>query len=453
MKTHVQAPLDRSNAGAATLALSALLAACSLITAWRDGRSVPGLDYHQFWLAIDAVRHRAVTSIYSPQSIPALTERYLKQPAADATAPRRRAAARETTQIGIVATPLLHAALAPFQRGDYEQDYTVFLFLSLASFTVAVGLIGRTLGLPIHAQLLALAFACTWFGPFSSDTRSANVNRLQLLLVALVIWLLSASPRPRRDAVSGAVLAFAILFKPNLAPIAVLLGAYWLLAAQWLRLRWVCIGAALGGMLAWAASSAFFGSTRCWLDWVSMASSLADNYQPTLQTGNLSLSELIFARTGHRPGAWLAISICTPVLAAVVAAARGASARPPPRETAAPEFILIAVGAALWLLVARLAWFHYCILALPLILWTLLPPSPNEDSAPVRVGLRCSLGVAALMFFNTAVMSYVFAPSLWTFDLLIILATAALIAAALFELIWTSASRSPAVAAAVVRAP
>ncbi len=435
MKTSVPPTLSPTGSGTATRVLAALLAACSLVTAWQEGRNVPGLDYHHFWLAIDAVRHRVVPDIYSPQSIPTLTDRYLTKPGADASLPRRRAAAQETSQLGIVATPLLHAALAPFQRGDYERDYNVFLFLSLASFAVAIVLIGRALHLPLHAQLLALAFACTWFGPFSSDTRSANVNRLQLVLVALLIWLLAADARPRRDTAAGAVLAFAVLFKPNLAPIAALLAAYWLLAAQWRRLRWVAIGAGVGGVAAWAASSAFFGSPRCWLDWAAKASHLSDTYQPTLQAGNLSLSELIFTRTGHRPGAWLGIVICTLALAAVAWAARGDALRPPPRDHTPPEFILIAVGASLWLLVAQLAWFHYCILVLPLILWTLRPLPAGDSPLQIRVWFQRVLGAVALVLFNTYVMSYVFAPSLWTFDLLSNLAIAALIAVALAELV------------------
>jgi len=447
MKTSSPSPLSPTHTGPATLVLAALLAACSLVTAWQEGRNVPGLDYHHFWLAIDAVRHRVVPDIYSPQSIPTLTDRYLTQPASDASSSRRRAAAQETSQLGIVGTPLLHACLAPFQRGDYERDYNVFLFISLASFTVAVALIGRALHLPLHVQLLALAFACTWFGPFSSDTRSANVNRLQLALVALLIWLLAADATPRRDAAAGAVLAFGVLFKPNLAPIAASLAVYWAVAAQWPRLRWVATGAGLGGLVAWSVSSAFFGTPRCWLDWAAMASKLSDTYQPTLQAGNLSLSELIFTRTGHRPGAWLGIAICTLALAAVVWAARRDALVPPPRDRPPPEFILIAVGASLWLLVARLAWFHYCILVLPLILWT-LRPLPAGGSSRIHAALQRSLGVVALMFFNTYIMSYVFAPSLWTFDMLINVAIAALIAIALAELVRPAAPDGPIASAA-----
>lgn len=299
--------------------------------------------------------------------------------------------------------------------------------------------------MPLILILLIIAWFGSFFGPLLADLRSGNVNRLQFSLIALLTWLLANDEDPSSDAAAGAVLAFAVLFKPNLMMVAGMLFWYWIVALRWRRLAWCAAGALIGGTASLAASAAFFGTFGCWRNWSDIAANMKDEWFP-IDLGNYSLSESILAGTGTRPGTWLATVIIGTALSLVAWAARRARAADARQSDflicRAPEPVLIAVGCGLWTLTAHLAWYHYSVLALPLVIWTLRPFSELPAASMVWRCVQRTIGVIALLCFHPVVGGEMFTRSRWVWPLVLNIVVALLIAVALAERLRVSRNRN-----------
>src|SRR5207249_4594757 len=125
--------------------------------------------------------------------------------------PRQRMAAQERAVLQTYSTPLLYSALGALTSGSYESDYRVFQLLSLAAGVGAVALLARLLGYSWLATLAAAVVFSDWYEPFLSDVRVGNVNRLELGLLALFLWLRGGRQGRGRRVLGGAVLAAATL--------------------------------------------------------------------------------------------------------------------------------------------------------------------------------------------------------------------------------------------------
>jgi len=433
------------------LGLAGLLAAIALVNVWRAGRSTRGIDYYEFWIGVEAVRQQAVPDIYAEPAKAVLAERYLKSgapvPSSEvwtAKSARQQEVARDTKGIGIFATPALHATLSVLQTGDYEEDIERFQLAGLAAFAAGVMLLGRAYKASLVWQFLAIMWLAMNFGPMASDVHAANVNRLQLGMVGLATWLLAGAEKRGRCAAAGVVLAFAVLFKPNVALAGLLLGWHWAWARRWERLGWFALGAAAGGVVTLAGSAMFFGSMDCWGNWLAATGHLDGQAFPVSE-GNFSLAETVYAWTGVRLGIWPGVVFVGGALAAVgVGAARGrkgevgAAALPDGRVSGSgPETLLVAIGCALWMLAAQLAWFHYFMLMTPLIIWALRPVTAALRKSKgwwcCHPGQRAA-GVAVLVVLNPWVIGVLLPVSPWAWPLLLNGAVAALAGVALGEM-------------------
>src|SRR5258705_1862400 len=97
----------------------------------------------------------------------------------------------------------------------------------------------------IGIALCALFFVSSWFKPFGDEVIAGNVNRVQVAFLALYLWIASRGPARARDPLAGFVLGAAILFKPNLAIVAIVLGLGWVMTRQFGKLARQAIGLAV----------------------------------------------------------------------------------------------------------------------------------------------------------------------------------------------------------------
>ena len=428
------------DASGVVLVLAWLLAGLALVKVWRAGENAPGIDYYEFWVAVEAVREQAVPDIYAEPAKAVLAERYLKEevvpPVGRAVSARQQAVARATPGIGIMGTPALHATLSLLQRGDYDEDIGRFQLAGLAAFAAGVMLLGRAYKMPLAWPLLALAWLAMFYGPLASDVHAANVNRWQLGMVGLEAWLLARAEKRGRCALAGAVLAFAVLFKPNVGLGALLLVWHWAWARRWKRLGWFAGGAAAAGVATLIGSAIFFGSFGCWENWLAMTGQVEYSTFP-VKEGNFSLAEVVFAWTGVRLGMGPAVVFVGGALAAVaMAAVRGrgrteGSVMAGEAWASGPEPGLLAVGCALWMLVAQLAWFHYFLLVVPLILWALRPALGGTAGCGGWWLAQRVAAVLVLVVLNPVVIGAMLPLSPWAWPLLLNVVVAVLVAVVL----------------------
>jgi hypothetical protein len=364
--------------------MASLLALASALFAWDDGRRPLGIDYYHYWIAPRLMHSGA--DIYDTEARSGVREQLLSE-AREAPGSRRARAARYwhndnpwKTMIVPNGTPFFYTALSPLVRGDYDAGFLLFQLVSLAAALAGALTLARLFGHPPWLALLLTALVCSpLFEPFRSDQRVANVNRLLLGGVALHLWLRSR----RGDATlvgAGAALGLLVMFKPTVAPAAVLLAIHALVRNSRRELLLEGLGVAAGSSFAFAVSSLAFGSPIVWLAWPPPQLRVISE-QASIAMGNYGLVALARELGGMNPSPPLlsAFFLC----ALAVAAAGTALLRRRPgvigqEECSSERGLVASTGLAVFLVASPLVWRHYVMLAVPAILWLLGPAASRR---------------------------------------------------------------------------
>jgi hypothetical protein len=337
--------------------LSLILALAAVRASWVRNHGSDAIDFYLFWLVGQAAdRVPDPWSDEGRRALGAIGARAQLDPEAS---PGLRAAARHTS-LETTATPALYAAFRALSTGDYELDYALFHLLSLACACAAVLILGATFHWPLWASLLASAAFLALSAPLATDAWVGNVNQIQLAGLAALIALARAPPRALTSAAAGVLAALLALFKPNLAPVALLLLAVLIARRAWKPAALFAGAGALAALATVVASSAAF-SSGAWPSWAHAASALARDTTLTTGAGNLSFSHALGAP------AWLANAAAVALIAiALVLALRAGNARE-------AEVGAAGAGVAIPLLCATLAWQHYFVLLTPSVLYLSRP--------------------------------------------------------------------------------
>ena len=264
--------------------------------------------------------------------------------------------------LDVLQTPLLLSFFRLFAAGAYERDYRAFLALSLLSLFLASYALARMVGHPRSIALLVAAVVGLALEGEASELRVANVNDVELGLVALFLWLQWRAGR-WSDVAGGAVLAVAVAFKPNAAPVAAALALAWAGGREWRKIGRVAAGAAVGALVSVAVSALLVGP-RAWVDWVEVIPEMMRSAHPT-SYGNMSLSMVVGELSGLDVSPLLlATGLFTLAVVSLRPLYRPGPSGSPFRRT----FCAAGAGLLLPLVAARLVWLHYTVLALPALL-------------------------------------------------------------------------------------
>lgn len=346
-------------------------------------------DFYQFWVVGQAARVPGTGDVWSQSERERLGREWyqaaLREQPEGGTRPvgKRSMAASRRQVLETYSTPWLYAAFGALASGSYEVDLRRFQLLSLVALALAALALARTAGLAWEPALLLVCLVVGWFAPTASDTQVGNVNRLQLALVALYLWLGARARSPGAEVLAGGVLGLAAMFKPNLAFVVLALGLGWVLLGRWRKLARRAAGIALGALAAFVLGSLWFGSAGAWRQWSAVLGELMGEYDHALSRGNFALARLLDDYAGFERGGLLTM-VFLGLLAGALWLRRGRrSAFVPVQE----DLLLAGLGGALSLLTAKLAWLHYFLLALPLSIALLAPSVGGATRALAALGL------------------------------------------------------------------
>ncbi|MBN1868549.1 hypothetical protein JW916_14805 [Candidatus Sumerlaeota bacterium] len=387
--------------------LAMLLLVLGLQKAWFTLVQSPGIDYYDFWVVPQAVASQSGINVYSEESRVRLGQEFLERSRRPGATQKQQVVAGARQRLDPVATPFLYTVFRPIATGDYERDYLRYQVLCLFLLIASVFFIGHSLRYSLAALFALAAVFSSAILPHVSELIVGNVNRLQLGFLAFFLLLRCLRRFPGRDYLSAVVLGCIVLFKPNLAPVAVV---YLLYAATQRRFRktlFSILGLASGAAIAVAASSVFFGSLRCWKDWTTILPNVVESIHP-VSKGNYSVARIVFDRAQ--------VDISRPLFAAllvligiVAVVARRPTRRETPAKTVRPreyreDVLAVGMGCAAALLAARLVWLHYYLLLVPLLMYSLRPRDRlfRESAALYLTRLGVS-GVAILLLSTLTV--------------------------------------------------
>jgi len=362
--------------------LGVLLAVFALFDAWSYAGSQPGIDFYQFWVAAQVIAEPGTVDLYSVRAEREIGDRFHRKTSTLPAESRQRRAASQRPQLETYSTPFLYTMFRLVASGDYDRDFRLYQFICIATTVVSIALLCRGLAFPFMFVPFAIIAFTVWFEPFKSDLRVGNVNQIQLGFLAVFLWVQSQSGIPYRHAVAGVVLGLAVMFKPNIILMLAFLGIVWLLNGRYRRLSLTIGGIAIGVVLSLIISSVSFGSADCWMEWQRKAWQLTtDSAIIPVVHGNFSLVQILDELTGLRLAIPLLLLFSTITVVFLwkdrsrKTATTTSTALPEPMGDSGYRDATLAAGAgiAMMLLVSQLAWMHYYLLLIPLILYFLRP--------------------------------------------------------------------------------
>lgn len=381
-------------------ALSALLALLSLVVTWNSCRETSGGGdlFLQPYAVPRAVAALGLTNVYDPWQRLRIGAHALKEASRPDASPRERAVAKVHLRpphptVDANASPFFFAVFAPFSRLDFETFFEAYVALSLSVFVAALLGLGWLLRLPLSAALAAIALF-PFLSAFQAEMRVLNVNLLEIGLLTLSLCLLALRYKAAQFG-GGLALGLGVMFKPNIAFAVLLLVFTWICNRRWRKLSAAGPGIALGMLAAFAGSSLYFASIRCWIDFVGSLDELMRNPYSTA-IGNYSLTRLVMEQTGVNLSRGLLALLMGSAMIAIWMARR-------PRQPAISDgvrqrdedYLAVSIGVAVGLAASSLAWLHYYLLLIPLMLFPLRRDPEPEKAGPSWIVLTLVVLVMA----------------------------------------------------------
>jgi len=379
MKLEMRNTLSRSP----SLILVFLLAIFCIIRVWSYGQLTSGLDFHEKWEVGQSLMRSSAKAIYGGDNL------------------------------GYhISTPFLYMLFDIFPSGDYGRDLWAYRWLCLAGSVFAIVILCRSLRYSAVAGLAAIVVFMDWFQPLLSDMRVANVNQIQLALLALFLWLQSERRLRGRNFFGGLVLGFAVMAKPNLLLVVVMLAISWVINRRFKKFGAVSLGMLVATTTAFITSSAVFGSVNCWKVWLTVMPSASD-YRYLVDAANFSPSMLIFEWGGIKTSAYFAVgSIAVATIFVWLGRLTGVNIHSSVAEGSERELfedmLMVAIGCLTYLLSATLVWLHYYLLTIPMALITLRPLMSDDSRAGFGAVVRRIIAAAAIILIAELPIRIVF---------------------------------------------
>jgi hypothetical protein len=380
-----------------------LFVALGAVHVWTEGDQGIGIDYFQFWAVGQAVRERLVEDIYGPEAWGPLAGIFMERARSDGARRHLAAATFRREEIQTSNTPFLYAAVYAIESGDYERDIARFRLLGLLLAVASIGALCRSAGWPLAATLMAIGYAVWAFAPLRDDLREGNVNSIQLACLALFVVMIRSGGPAWREILAGAILGAGTAFKPNLLFVPLALIVAWALQRRFDVLIRRTAGMAAGGLLGVAAGGLFFGSLAPWLAWADSARKIQETFGSEVRWGSFGGARLLLDATGSNLSPLLYLFTIGAVGFAawrLGAGLREGSGGGPAGRAAASgspfgaDCCILGLGALVPLLSADLAWPHYLVQAIPLVIWLLRPAA--------SAGLAGAMAIAGLAAISSS---------------------------------------------------
>ena len=356
--------------------LAMVLAIVSCVASWREAREQACFDYYQAWMAAAALYEGNPASVYTDEGRRVLgiefdrrAGEYAPDPEHSDSKVRRGFLAGMAEDLRTTGTPWQYAFQGFWASEHYGRDQDRWQLVSLLSLAFAVVVFGVALCFPWTAIGLAVAAAAQAL-PVQSDLWVGNVARFQVGSMALVVLLSHSRGLPWRQLWAGLLLGSTVVFKPNLAPMALMLCMGWMASRSVAAIGQGVAGAAAGAALGVLVSTLAFGQD-VWASWFDQL--LGIGRGTSMRTGNVASVTLGSSMGGGLWGAALGGTVAAALVLGVLLWWRRRVGTPDASTCARVDVLMLGLGGAASTLTSPLVWVHYFVLIIPLALFAVRP--------------------------------------------------------------------------------
>ena len=374
---------------------------------WNRSKKTFGFDFYQFWVVGREIGSPSAKNVYSDPWRIETGQRYWQMGHAPDAPPVQTVASDRRRTLQTFSTPLLYTFFAAIGTANYAHSLLLYQCVHLASGALAIAILCRILGYSLSTTILAIAVLYGWGEAYLSEIFCSNVNQIELLAIAMLLWFETRRGGVRRDILCGAWLGCIVLFKPNVIAAAGLMGLMWMVDGQRRRLALHATGFVVAAIVIVVGTSIRFGTAACWVQWFGAIRELGKTAQ---FSENYSLYAVLLANVGV--GAARVMEWVVPVAACVaVALSRKRLEEDNRPGTDMRLMLVVALGCAAPLLSSPVCWMHYHVLGTPLLLFMLRPR--GDDSHRSADVARYLIGGLALVLLC---QSYVVTEWFWLSD-------------------------------------
>ncbi len=324
------------------LVASIAVAAWVVVRMWRGLSQVAAVDFYLVWVNVHVAGRDDIPNIYADAAQSSIGEEFFAR-SLDSGSRAFHETATIRRRLDSRGSPFLYASFAWVSR-DFGTALLQFRVLILATCLGGMVLLGRYCRFPLWFSITLFAATVYCYLPFIADFIVANVNAIQLFLLALALTL-----SERRPVLAGAILGMMLAQKPNVVLVVAVLMLARVLTKDFQRLKREILGGAIGGIIAFVIGSWWFETPRIWLLWLGSAGNL---YETLLgvEFNNVTPALSLF----QQYGTWLSYAMAAVLLViAFIPLMRGAKG---------DDLLLISLGLLIYFMSATLVWLHYLVL-------------------------------------------------------------------------------------------
>lgn len=363
-------------------------------------RQIPphGTDFLPYWVSVQHIKKHASMSLYSDEAEDAVN--VFATDDSSGLDDDIRYWDKNRDRIIQNQSPFLYSVIAAVGSDDFKYDFLIFRIISIGCFFGAVTLLCVKLRYTINGALAVLVYLLSASTPIASDIGNANINLIQLGLLSVAITAgiapLSSRYASIRYFIAGALFALCFMLKPTTFFVPFFLFAYKGFRKEWSSLAYGLSGVVAGSAFSVVMSSLVIGTFSCWWQWIHKNSAMS--IDPVVDS-NFSLPAILLYLTGN---SFSIPVLATGLLLVVYRAAKFMSAECKAEISASIEYRLAAAGGLVWLICMPLAWIHYYVLAIPMLLWIMSPDCQENRTRGCRAlswlaVLAVSLGPLAFL--------------------------------------------------------
>lgn len=342
-----------------------------MISAWNIGSRQAGIDFYQFWAGAQAQGRPDIVNLYDPATGARLGQEFIERAKRDPHADDLLAVARYWRVLESYSSPFLYATFKVFPADDYLEAFDVYRTICLAALVIAVAILGSLFRYSLAVTAILIGISSRFFDPTLSDIRVGNVNQLQLLGLAAACWLLVREHRWGRVS-ACALIAIAVLFKPDTAIAIPLLLISAAVHRRWNHLLDEVAGFAAGSFLAITVGSLSARSAGAWQQWIHRIEVFPAAI--VARSGNISLERMIAFRMPLFRPSIAALIVIVLMVGAELFGSRGDDEH----RSENNDLLLLTGGVAGGLLAAPLVWLHYLTLTIPAAMLLMSPARPGR---------------------------------------------------------------------------
>ncbi len=379
-----------------------LLSVYSLPKAFSYGNKWVGTDFYQFWAVGQAVSTMDLDNIYANSDRTRIGTEMARRAAMDPKASRHKSVAKRRPVLETYSSPFLYTFLGLFRFRTYETAFQTYRIFSLFCGLLAITVFCRLLSYSKLQTLAVIVLFAGWFEPFFCELRVLNVNLLQLMLLAILCWMLSKKRSGWWDISIGFLIGLMLMFKPNTLFVGALLFSWYAFHHLLAKVFRMVVGAFASGLFFGAISAWFFGSVDPWLDWIGALFSLPEEIITPMHS-NYSLAIMIAYFTGVDLSTVLLplLFLFSVVFLWIICRHNNTSDCQACAPKVQSDIIIVGLGCLVYLIGARLVWLHYYLLSIPSILvllrhYAISPSKESRSKNPRMLLLAFAIALSSL---------------------------------------------------------